>query len=92
MADLSSYIAAMNEARTGRDLRDPIVSALNELSTTGKDTPSLNNHDSSYFAKQSDMSKLLPMDRYVRRNSTKLVTGGGIIEAIGDLDDFDWGE
>lgn len=91
MADISKQIDEMMEAYIGSEMRKPIADALSILNAQGRQTETLNNKTSDYFAKQSDMGSLLPMDTAPKNKSKKLVTSGGIFSVIGDMDDFDWG-
>lgn len=92
MADISKHILEMNKAATGAEIRNPLVDALNDLYENGRDAELLNEKPASFYARQTDMNKLLPFDSYPKRRSTKLVTSGGLFALIGDLDDFDWGD
>jgi len=91
MADISAYKDSIRTASTGVEIRDPLAKALNAINTQGRDAATFNYLSSDYFAKRVDLAKLMPMDKYPIRKSTKLVTGGGIFAMIGDMDDFDWG-
>ncbi len=96
MAEISGYVEKINAAKNGAEARQPIAEALNILNTQGRETDKLSDYNGSYLetdlARQSEMGKILPMDRYPRKNSNKLVTSGGIWSIIGDFDDFDWGD
>lgn len=92
MADISAYKDSIRTASTGVEIRDPLAKALNAINTQGRDAATFNYLSSDYFAKRVDLAKLMPMDKYPIRKSTKLVTGGGILSFIGNMDDFDWGE
>lgn len=92
MADISAYKDGIQTALTGAEIREPLAKALNAINTQGRDAATFNYLSSDYFAKRNDLSNLIPLDNYPREKSTKLVKGGGIFSAIGDMDNFDWGE
>lgn len=92
MANISEYVERIKAASTGDEIRDPLVKALSAINTQGRDAETFNYKTSDYFAKRSELSTLIPLDRVPREKSTKLVTGGGIFAIIGDIDNFDWGE
>lgn len=91
MADLSEHFAKIRAANSGMEIRKPIADAFRAFAEQGKDVSYLGGVDDTYFAKQTDMAKLLPIDSVPRDKSTKLVTSGGILSVLGDFDDFDWG-
>ena len=78
MADISGYIQIIERAVRGEDVRDAILASLEALNTSESTAYTLNGHPASYFAKQSDMDKILPMDTEPRANSQRPVTSGGI--------------
>lgn len=88
MDELSSIIAEIQQAKTGSEIRNPLVNAFKWVFEHGRNVQYLNTHDSDYYAKQSDMAKLLPFDNWARRpssDSQKLVTGATIYATLGDL-------
>ena len=92
MADLEENMIALETASNGAEMRRPLADIFRFLSEKGRDAKTLSYHDETYFAKQSDMSSLLPLDVLPVRKSKKPVTGGGLFAVIGDLDDFDLGD
>lgn len=91
MADLSKELEDISLAGTGADMRLPLSGALRKLAEQGRDTKTLNCQDESFYAKQTDMATILPLDAVPKYRSKKAVTSGGIFSMIGDLDDIDWG-
>lgn len=89
MADISSYLDEMRVAKLGSEMRMPIAGALNELFTEGKNVTTLANHTSDYYAKQSDLAKLIPVDTYPSKDSTKLITSNAIRAIAGDIEHID---
>lgn len=78
MADISAYIAAIERASRGEEVRDAIIAAINVINKNGNTAYELNGHPDSYFAKQSDMDKILPLDAEPRAGSGRAVSSGGI--------------
>lgn len=78
MADISNYLRAIEGAARGEEVRDAILGALNTLNTEGSTAYTLNGHPSSYFAKQDDMDKILPLDSEPVAGSTRAVSSGGL--------------
>lgn len=88
MADLSEHFAKIRAANNGAEIRKPIADAFRAFSEQGKDVSYLGGVDDTFFAKQTDMAKLLPFDSVPRSKSTKFVKSGGIFSIIGDLRDL----
>ena len=91
MADLSKELDDIAGAGTGADMRLPLSEALRKLAEQGRDTKTLNCQDEDFYAKQTDMATILPLDAVPKYRSKKAATSGGIFSMIGDLDDIDWG-
>jgi hypothetical protein len=85
MADVDEYLNELQAASMGREARMPISNAFSELQKNGKSVATLNGKTDTYFAKQSDMAKLLPLDQSPIKRSTRLVTSGGIWAIFGDI-------
>lgn len=92
MADISTYKDDIKTALTGAEIRGPLTKALNAINTQGRDAKTFSGKGIDHFAKRTDIAKFIPIDKYPIQGSTRLVTGGGIFSAIGDIENFDWGE
>lgn len=85
---MDELISAVETASMGSDMRIKLVNAFNEIFDKGRNVEYLSYQTSDYYAKQSDMSRLLPFDTWTRRpspESEKLVVGATIFAATGDL-------
>lgn len=78
MVDISSYILVIENAVRGEDVRDAIIDALDAMNHGTTTAYTLNGHDAAYFAKQSDMDSILPLDTEPRAGSTRAVSSGGL--------------
>lgn len=78
MADISTYISTINTAIRGEDVRDAILECLKVLSSSESTAYTLNGHPASFFATQSDMDRILPMDEEPLEGSTRPVSSGGL--------------
>lgn len=85
MADISGYLTTIERAIRGEDVRDAVLASLNILNTSDSTAYTLNGHPASYYAKQSDMDKILPMDTEPRANSQRPVSSGGIYDYLTKL-------
>lgn len=89
MTEMEKLEEAINAAKTGADIRMPLVDAFTYLFETGRDVGTIETHPASYFAKQDDMNRLIPFDNWTTQPkiiSEKLVAGGVIFNFIGDAD------
>jgi len=86
---MEQLIEEVNKAATGAEIRLPLINVFKEIFENGKNAEYLNSHSWEFFAKQSDMAKLIPYDTWAtkpKKDSTKLVVGGTIFMVTGDLD------
>lgn len=66
MANISSYLKAIETASRGEEVRDSIINALraiNDMGTGNADT--LDNHDSTYFATATQLNGLIPTSKKI---------------------------
>lgn len=85
MVDISSYISVIENAVRGEDVRDAIIGALDAMNHGTTTAYTLNGHDASYFAKQSDMDKILPLDSIPTEGSQRGVSSGGLYTYLTNL-------
>lgn len=88
MADISECIDAIKTASQGNQIRIPISDAFAELNKNGKIATTLNGKPDTYFAKQSDMASVYPMDQVPTKRSPRLVLSGGVWAYIGDVSEY----
>lgn len=88
MADIKGYTEVIISSVRGEDVRDAIIGALNTLNSSESSAYTLNGHPASYFAKQSDIERILPLDTTPTEFSTRPVSSGGLYDYMTKLIDI----
>ncbi len=64
MANISSYIRAIEVASRGEEVRDAIINALRSINDEGTENANtLDGHDSTYFATVNQLNNLIPKSK-----------------------------
>lgn len=88
MADISECIEAIQSANQGNQIRIPISDAFAEIQKNGKSVVTLNGKPDTYYAKQSDMASVYPMDQVPTKRSPRLILSGSVWAYIGDVSEY----